>query len=126
MKTLRLYPPVERKGQSFADEKTMAIPSQSMSLKEIIQRFVRRESLPVMRDGVYIEGLGDLEKMAHEDMTYTDERIADLKRRQAAFKEKAEREKVQAEAAKASPPAPPAPPKSEGEPTLKSPDPKGP
>lgn len=76
---MRLYPPVKVEGQSFKGVKVITVPNQSMTLKEIIKRFIRKESLPIDKEGVYVEGLGDLEKMQHEDMTYRDDRIAELK-----------------------------------------------
>lgn len=92
MTKLALYPnarPVER--ESFVGQKTNTIPSQSMSLKEIIRRFVRRESLPVEKQGIYQEGLGDLEKIATEDIHDQMERVANIKNEIA--KETARRKK---------------------------------
>lgn len=92
MRNLRLYPEVKVIGQDFSKEQVMVVPNQSMTLKEILRRFVRRESLPVEKQGVYAEGFGDLEKMAHEDFVERDERIAELKEKVARGKKKKEQE----------------------------------
>jgi len=76
---MRLYRQVKVKGQSFDGVKETAIPSQSMSLKEIIRRFVRRESLPIEKNGIYEERMGDLEKLANADITEQMERVEQLK-----------------------------------------------
>lgn len=56
-------------GQSFKGCEVLTLPNQSLTLKEILQRFVRREALPVAKDGEYTEGYGDLEKIARKDIT---------------------------------------------------------
>jgi len=101
---MHLYPTVVVKGQSFKDCKSMVMPSQSMSLQEIIQRFTRRESLPIEHEGVYIENMGDLEKIAREDVTQRHERaehVAELikkaKKKQADTLKVAEAKKAQEE-----------------------------
>lgn len=73
---LRLYPPVPVVGQSFAKAKKVVMPNQSMSLREIIRRFMRNESLPVSHEGFYADDMGDLEKMSKEDITIRHERAA--------------------------------------------------
>lgn len=142
MTKIALYPnarPVER--ESFVGQKTMTIPSQSMTLKEIIRRFVRRESLPVEKQGIYQEGLGDLEKIATEDIHDQMERVANIKNEIAKETARRKKKKEDDEAAlKATtpptgdlPPIPP-PPRSAsgdnaragGEPLSPSPTPKGP
>lgn len=60
---------VEIKGQDFTGEKVHTVPNQSMTLQEILKRFVRREQLPVMKDGVYETRFGDLEKLKNADIT---------------------------------------------------------
>lgn len=72
---MRLYKPVLVVGQSFVGEKVMTVPDQAMSIREILTRYVRRQPLPQTADGIYVEGLGDLEKMANEDMVDKRERI---------------------------------------------------
>jgi len=91
---MRLYPKVVVVGQSFVNVKSVVIPSQSMSLQEIINRFTRREALPIEKNGIYNEFAGDLEKMAREDITERHERAAEMKARIA----KAEKKKAKIEA----------------------------
>lgn len=80
MKELALYPdrPTVKK-QSFKGCKIVTVPSQNMSLREIITRFIRREALPVMHEGVYTTRMGDLEKLSKEDITVQMERVEELK-----------------------------------------------
>jgi len=65
---LRMYPRRTWPGQDFTNAKIFTVPDQSMTLREIIRRFLRKESLPVEKDGVYIDGLGDLEKASKADL----------------------------------------------------------
>lgn len=76
---MRLYPTVVVEGQSFKGCKVYTVPQQNMSLREIIKRFVRREQLPVSHSGVYIENLGDLEKLARADIFERVEHAKELK-----------------------------------------------
>jgi len=80
MKELALYPdrPTVKK-QSFKGCKIVTVPSQNMRLREIITRFIRREALPVMHEGVYSTRMGDLEKLSKEDITVQMERVEELK-----------------------------------------------
>lgn len=113
MSNIRLYPPVTVKGQSFEGVKICTVPNQSMTLKDIIKRFMRKESLPIEHQGVYAEGFGDLEKMSREDITTRHERAANLKPKlEKAWKDKKEKEgKVESPSVPATPPSPmPAPP----------------
>lgn len=65
-----LYPKVVVKGQSFKHCKKVVVPQQSMTLQEIIRRFIKRETLPVSHEAVYEDRYDlDLEKLAHEDLT---------------------------------------------------------
>lgn len=80
MKKLRLYPAVIVAGQSFKGVKISVLPSQSMSLQEIIKRFVRKESLPIEKPGVYSENHGDIEKMRYEDITVIEDRGRSLRK----------------------------------------------
>jgi len=75
---IELYPKVVVKGQSFKTSIKHAIPSQSMSLAEILRRFVRREQLPVSKEGIYTTQMGDLEKIAREDIFDQRERFEAL------------------------------------------------
>lgn len=104
---MHLYPKVERKKRSFKNVKKQVLPMQSMSLKEIIQRFVRKESLPIAKEGFYEDRMGDLEKMSKEDITIQHERAALLKeqiskaQKRMAKKQKDEQEKIDSEKAAA-------------------------
>lgn len=73
------------------------IPNQSMTLQEIIKRFVRKESLPIMKEGTYNEDYEyDLEKLVHADITERHDVINHLKYLQQKAKqeyEKSERAK---------------------------------
>lgn len=86
MKNLVLYPKIPVKGQSFAGVKRVVVPMQSLSLKEIIRRFVKQESLPISKEGVYDDRFDyDLEKLAHEDLTVQHEVIEEMKQKAAEF-----------------------------------------
>jgi len=81
MSNLHLYPTVRVAGKSFSKEKVLTVPNQSMSLRDILLRFTRRESLPVEREGFYADNLGDLEKMGNEDITVRKEKAAAIRQR---------------------------------------------
>lgn len=104
---LQLYPLRPDAGRDFKGSKIHTVPMQSMTLREIIRRFVRKESLPINREGVYHDGFGDLEKMQHEDLTYTYERIAQMKEIQKKWRDQ---EKAKAEGEAALPPPGPSGP----------------
>lgn len=91
-KTWHLYPDRKVVGQDFSKEKVIVVPDQSMTLKEILRRFVRRESLPVEHNGIYAEGFGDLEKMVHEDFVEQEERINELRKKVEDGKAKSRKE----------------------------------
>lgn len=108
---IRLYPPVQVIGKSFVGVKRQTVPNQSLSLREIVKRFVRRESLPISKDGVYESRFGDLEKLTHADITTKIERIEELKAQIKAFhdreKQRADslaKAKAEASAVPSSPP----------------------
>lgn len=80
MKTSNLYSVPSRKAQSFKGVKNVVIPMQSMTLQEILRRFVKRESLPSQKEGVYEDRYDyDLEKLAKADRVEQDEVLSDLK-----------------------------------------------
>lgn len=87
---MRLYPEVKVKRKSYAGVKSIVKPSQSMSLSEIIRRFTRNEAIPASKEGVYIDGLGDLEKMCKEDLVIQHERIEEVKQKVKKFKDEEE------------------------------------
>lgn len=79
MGKLHLYPEVKIIRQSSKGRKLRTVPNQSLSLREIIRRFIRRESLPVHMEGVYEERFGDLEKMSKADIVEQMETVESLK-----------------------------------------------
>lgn len=101
MMQTRLYPSRPIVGQDLSKEPIIVVPNQSMSLKDILKKFMRRESLPVEKQAFYAENLGDLEKLAKADITVQLERAADLKQKIArgekAFEEKNAAEKEAAD-----------------------------
>lgn len=64
-----------------------------MSLREMLRRFVRREPLPVEKEGVYIETEYDLEKIPHMDRTEQEEIHAEMKAKADKAKSKVEKKK---------------------------------
>jgi len=111
---IQLYPIRPYKRQSFVGVKIVTIPDQSMTLREIIKRFVKRQSLPIMQDGVYEDRYTDLEKLAKSDLTIQHEYISDLKVRLKQMKTDLDKKNAPP------PPPPPAPnPTGEGAATPK-------
>lgn len=92
---LKTYPKVVVKGQSFKGNKKWTIPSQALSLAEIIRRYLRHEPLPSATDGVYETRFGDLEKIARLDIVEQLEHADELKAKVEGFK-KSEQEKIDA------------------------------
>lgn len=113
---IHLYPPVSVRGQNFSNVKKVVVPKQSLSLREILRRYVRREPLPGVSEGVYEERFGDLEKMAKADIVDQMEFVEDLKGKIARVKkresdrliavEAAKKESARIAAATATPPTP--------------------
>lgn len=64
---LRLYSKAVVRRQTFKGCKILTVPNQSMSLAEILERYTRKESLPLAKEGVYETRFGDLEKIAKQD-----------------------------------------------------------
>lgn len=87
--TIRLYPDVKVQRQSFKGTKRLTVPNQSMSLREILRRFVKREALPVMREGVYEDRMEDLEKLAKADPVIQMEKAQEWKEKGDAMKKAA-------------------------------------
>lgn len=118
---VRLYPPVKVTGQSFVGVKRTVVPKQSMSLREIVKRFMRRESLPLSREGNFEERFGDIEKMSKLDITEQFDKADELKASIGKFKKRQkdaqdhltrEREKKEKDGL----PPPPTPTPPEGKP----------
>lgn len=70
--------------------KREVVPNQSMSIRQILDRFTRGEKLPIGKDGSYFEGPEDLEKAAHKDLTEKEEFID----RQMAIRERFEEQQA--------------------------------
>lgn len=81
-----LYPVRKHWKQDFSNDEVLTVPDQSMSLKTILERFTRRESLPIEKKGVYAEGLGDLEKMVKQDPVDLMEMAVQMKEQADGFK----------------------------------------
>lgn len=96
----KLYSPRPIVGQSFKNVHKHVIPKQSMTIKEIFARFVRKESLPIEREGYYEDRYGDLEKLAKRDIVDQMEVVQSLKKRAVEL----------ATPETPPPPAPPTPP----------------
>lgn len=96
MRNIQCYPKVNVAVKLFEGRyaKRMTVPSQSLSLREILRRFVRREALPTSQDGVYEDRFGDLEKMTRLDIVEQMEQVEKWKSQIKAFEE---RNKAQAE-----------------------------
>lgn len=116
MKKLGLYPVRPIVGRSFEGCKEVTVPSQSLSLKEILRRFVRREPLPVMKDASYNEAFGvDIEKLAKLDITEQMEVVDKLKKsvKRHTTPRKKEDDPVPVPSSDAPVPVPDAPPKKD-------------
>lgn len=83
-----LYPKFLAKGQDFSNVARVTVPKQSLSLREILRRYVRREPLPSTTDGVYEERFGDLEKMSKGDIIDQMENVEVLKGKISRAKQK--------------------------------------
>lgn len=84
--------------------KSLMVPDQSMSLAEIIRRFVRGEALAIGKQVEYGDTGYDLEKVSHMDMVDKAEFIEEQKDIQRQYdaqdkrRRKAERQKLEDEA----------------------------
>jgi hypothetical protein len=91
-----LYPVRKHPVKDYSKCVKTVVPNQSMSLKDILKRFVRRESLPIEHKGYYEDRFGDLEKLKYADFTVREERAKELKEQIAKgmkkVKEKEEKE----------------------------------
>lgn len=113
MSKLVLYNPRPRVGQDCSKWKKMTVPNQSMTLKEILRRFIKRESLPIVKEGTYHESDYDLEKLARADFTEQHEVLEEIKVDVAKKRKKMEDEnRPPATPAPTPDPKPPVPPSS--------------
>lgn len=85
------------KGASFIGVKKVTVPSQAMSLREILTRFVRNEKLSVGHDVNYGDVGVDLEKMKYSDLVDRAEFSEKLKRVARYHESKARRAREDAE-----------------------------
>lgn len=84
-----LYPTARKASRkSFIGVKRQTVPNQSMSLAEIVRRFIRREPLPVSHEGFYESRFGDLEKLSKADIVEQMSKVDELKAHIKAFKER--------------------------------------
>lgn len=124
MKKLENYFIPPRAGQSFKGKKVYTLPRQTMTLGEILRRFIKKELLPELKQGIYEDRYEmDLEKLAKADRVHRDEVVEELKtvnkKRQKKiedFEKEQERLKQEAQQKQKDP---------KGEPDLPGPPPKG-
>lgn len=90
------------KGQDFTKEEVLTVPNQSMSLQEIITRFIRNEPLAIGKDVSYHESEDDLEKLLRLDPVDKQAYIRQMQKVQDDFnaQEEARRLKMQEDARK--------------------------
>lgn len=94
---IRLYRPVTIKRKSFKGVKKVVVPNQSMTLQQILKRFIKREPLPVEHKGYYEDRYDyDLDKVLHEDPVEKSEIFEDVKANVEAAKQKAEKAQTSA------------------------------
>lgn len=72
--------------------KKLVVPNATMSLHEMLRRFVRREQLPVEKAGSYFESDYDLEKVSKMDRVDQEEILSEMKQKTATAKKKAQTE----------------------------------
>lgn len=120
LKNVALYSTArKRAGQSFTGVKRCTVPNQSLTLQEIVKRFIRRESLPISKEGVYEDRFGDLEKLAKADIIEQMAKVEELKSQIKAFQDREKARAAKEAAAKAVASVPIVP--GVGEPPVKSP-----
>lgn len=88
---MRVLHKVQPRRRIMSTGKKQVVPNACMSLEEMLRRFVRREQLPVEKQGVYVETDYDLEKVAKMDRVEQDEILQELKVDTAKKKAKAEK-----------------------------------
>lgn len=88
IKSMALYsrrtPP---KSYSFKGEKVVTVPNQSMTLREIIRRFTRKEPLAIEKQGFYETRFGDIDALQRMDITEKIEAIDAIRKYAARAKE---------------------------------------
>lgn len=93
-------------GLSFKDCKVLTVPNDALTIRQIIARFVRNQSLPVQKEGVYMDVGEDIEKIRKADFTEREEflarhgeKVKSMKKKldeKEAFDKKAAEEKAEA------------------------------
>lgn len=96
--------PAPSVGADYSEIESIVVPDQSMSLEEILTRFVRGEQLPVGMETQEGDDSDsplnvDLEKLANSDLVDKEEFVGKLKALQAEYN-KQEKEKAEAVALK--------------------------
>jgi len=70
VKTMALYSRnTQPKKYSFKKVQKVTVPNQSMTLREIIRRFTRKEPLAIEKQGFYETRFGDLDALQRMDIT---------------------------------------------------------
>lgn len=85
---------VRYKGQDFSKEEILTVPNQSLSLQEIIDRFIRNESVPVGFPTEFHESEDDIEKLRKMDPVDRAEYIKKMKDVQARYNEQEEKKRL--------------------------------
>lgn len=95
---------------SFKGVEELTVPNQAMSLQEILERFTRKERLPVGKDVVFYDEQYDvdIEKLSRMDLAERDEFLQFQRSVKARYERQEAAKKAAEEAAKlaASTPAP--------------------
>lgn len=72
-------------GKDFTGVKDITVPNQSMSLREILERFSRQERLPIEKPVSYFDSEHDLEKIRHLDLVDRADFISRMKAVKAQY-----------------------------------------
>jgi len=91
--------PKPSEGKSFEGQKDLVVPDQSLTLREILERFTRGEPVAVGQDAVFDDDSDeDLEKLSHMDLVDKAEYVEKLKQVQKAHeRQEKERERKEKE-----------------------------
>lgn len=86
--------PAPSEGADFTGIKSVVVPDQSLSLKEILERFTRGEPLSIGREPMFHDSEDDLEKLRYLDLVDQDEYRDHLVETQTLYRKQAkERER---------------------------------
>ena len=94
-------------GTSFKGCKKHVVPDQSLSLSEILRRFVRHEALNISKEGTYAETDYDLEKVAASDPVDKEVVLEQVKQNTARAKAKMEADIAEENKKRVPPTSPP-------------------